>query len=79
MVIYFAVYVFIIKMRAVGFEPTRTLVQRILSPLRLPLRHARKTSHIYKSGFEPEISILKIDALPFGYSRDDRVKLLLVT
>ena len=66
-------------MRAVGFEPTRTLVQRILSPLRLPLRHARKNKSHNKSGFEPEMSILKIDALPFGYSRNGRVKLLLVT
>ena len=29
------------KVRAVGVEPTRTLVLGILSPVRLPLRHAR--------------------------------------
>jgi len=28
--------------RAVGFEPTRSFLRRILSPLRMPFRHARK-------------------------------------
>ena len=28
--------------RAAGLEPARDFSQRILSPLRLPLRHARK-------------------------------------
>ena len=50
-------------MRAVGVEPTRTLVLGILSPVRLPLRHARKNQATFKkSGFEPEMSIFQIDA-----------------
>jgi hypothetical protein len=36
--------------RAVGLEPTLSLEKRILSPLRLPFRHARKPQVFYSSG-----------------------------
>ena len=61
-----------------GIEPSRTLVQRILSPQRLPFRHRpiykRLTAHNAIShaieatvGIEPTIGILQTPALPLGH------------
>ena len=36
--------------RAVGFEPTLPYGKRILSPLRLPFRHARPVAAVYTGG-----------------------------
>jgi hypothetical protein len=36
--------------RAVGIEPTLSYEKRILSPLRLPFRHARRVVALYSSG-----------------------------
>ena len=43
-----------VAVRAVGVEPTWALADRVLSPARLPFRHARKSESCEPPGIEPE-------------------------